>query len=140
MNIFISLGILVVNIIAILVVYQFIKPLEKRDKLIVVALGIAINYMLALIVYSLSSIGMDQNISNAASSYILYIFVPINCILNVPFIASSYCKYKLEKLPKDKFRNRVIIVVAYTIIIAIFEYFYFKNVQGDIVNMVSNLQ
>ena len=56
MNIFMVLTILVINVIAVLLVYQFIKTLEKKEKIIFIAVTIAINYILVSIIYWLSSL------------------------------------------------------------------------------------
>ena len=136
MNIFITIAILLVNLIAFFSMYHFVKPLSNKQKIIVIVVGIAINYIMVMIVYALSSIGIDSKISNTASNFILFVFVPINSMINVPFIANSYCKYLQKKLPKDKLRNRVIIVILITAILMVGEYFYFQNIQTGVANMM----
>ena len=49
MDIFILIGILLVNVIAILIVYHFIKQLNNKQKVIIIAIGIAINYIFCLL-------------------------------------------------------------------------------------------
>ena len=136
MNIFLTLAIFVVNSIAILIAYQFLRKIDNKGKLIIIAIGIAVNYMLLLCVYGLSSIGMNQEISNKASNFIIYMFVPINLIINIPYFASSYTKLKEQNITKEKFKKRILVIVIITIIILVAEYFYFKNIQGSVANMI----
>lgn len=136
MNILILGVILLINAFAILLVYQFIKKLPSKDKLIFIAVCFAIHYMAVSVVYWLSSIGMEQHIVEEASQIIIYIFVPINAILTVPFIANAYYKLKKEKLPKQKFINRCILIILLAIVILIVEYFYFQSIQSGIAEMI----
>ncbi len=136
MDIFILIGIVLVNVIAILIVYHFIKQLNNKQKIVIIAMGIAFNYILVMIVYALSSIGMDAQIAETANSFITFIFVPINTIMNVPFLASSYCRYLQKKLTKQKMRNRIIIVVLVTLVIMVLEYFYFQSIQAGVAAML----
>ncbi len=136
MDIFILIGIVLVNVIAILIVYHFIKQLNNKQKIVIIAMGIAFNYILVMIVYALSSIGMDTQIAETANSFITFIFVPINTIMNVPFLASSYCRYLQKKLTKQKMRNRIIIVVLVTLVIMVLEYFYFQSIQAGVAAML----
>ena len=51
MNIYLMIAILLANIIAIAIVYQFIKKIEKKEKLIFIAISVALMYILISIVY-----------------------------------------------------------------------------------------
>lgn len=136
MNILILGAIFLINAIAIIVVYQFIKKLQSKEKLIFIAVSLAIHYMLITVVYWLSSLGKDQAIVDVASQFITYMFVPVNAILTIPFVAKAYYKFKKEKLPKKKFINRCILMIVFTIIILIVEYFYFQSIQNGIADLI----
>lgn len=132
MNIFIMLAILLVNVVAVILTYQFIKILEKKEKVIFIAITIAINYIIVSAIYGLSSIGIEEVVTQNAKAFVTYMFVPVNIILIMPFIASTYCKIKLNKIKQTPLRNRIIAIAAWTILILVVEYFYFKNIQLNI--------
>jgi len=134
MNIFIIIAILVVNVVAVVLTYQFIKILDRKEKVMFIAITIAINYMVVSAIYALSSIGIDALVAENAKSFITYMFVPVNMILVMPFIASTYSKIKLRKIGKEPLRNRIIAIVAWAILILVIEYFYFKSIQLNISN------
>lgn len=136
MNILILGSIFLINAFAIILVYQFVKKLPSKEKLIFIAVSLAIHYILITIVYWLSGLGKDQAIVDAASQFITYMFVPVNVILTIPFIANSYYKFKKEKLPKKKFINRCILMIVFAIIILIAEYFYFQSIQVGIADLM----
>ena len=134
MNIFIIIGILIANIVAVLLTYHFIKTLEKKQKIIFIAVAVAIIYIVVSIIYLLSSIGIEQAVSQAAKSFVTYMFVPVNMIILMPIIANTYCNLKLKKLNRDKLQKRLIIIGVISLLLIIFEFFYFKNIQVNIAN------
>jgi len=136
MNILILGAIVLINAFAIILVYQFVKRLPSKEKLIFIAVTTAIHYMLISIVYWLSSTGVDQTLADLTGQFIIYMFVPVNVILTIPFVANAYYKMRKEKLPKQKFINRCILMVVLTVIILIIEYFYFQSIQSSIAEMV----
>ena len=134
LNIFIILGILIANVIAVVLTYHFAKTLDKKEKVIFIAIAIAINYVVVSIIYALSSIGIEQTVSSAAKTFVTYMFVPVNMIILMPVIANTYCNLKLKNIKRDKLQKRLIIIGIISIILIIFEFFYFKNIQLNIAN------
>lgn len=133
-NIFIIIGILLANIVAIVLTYHFIKTLDKKEKVIFIAVAVAINYLIVSLIYALSSIGIEQAVSNAAKSFVTYMFVPVNMIIFMPVIANTYCNIKLKKIQREKVQKRIIIMGIIALVVVIFEFFYFKNIQVNITN------
>ena len=132
MNIFIILGIVIANAIALAFIYQFVKKMPKKDKLIFIAASFAVNYMLILLVYTLSGIGMNASIHSSAEAFVTYVFVPVNVILFVPFLAFSYVKMKEKKLKPENFIKRVIIMFVVIIVVLVLEFFNYRSVQNNI--------
>lgn len=132
MNIFIMLAIVVANLIAVLLVYQFIKKLPKTEKIIFIAISFAIIYVLVSIIYWISGFGIDSRINEAAKDFITFTFVPVNVILLVPFVATKYNKLRFKEIGKSEFIKRLIIVGIVGIVILIMECFYFKDMKNNI--------
>ena len=100
MNFVLMLAILGANIIAILLVYQFVKKIGKKESIIFIAISVAAIYIAVSIAYWISGFGIDDNINEAAKNSLVYLFVPVNVILLIPFIASKYAKFKEKKASK----------------------------------------
>lgn len=132
MNIYFMIAILLANVIGIAIVYQFIKKLEKKEKLIFVAISVAVMYILISIVYWFSGFGIDETIHEASKNFVLYLFVPVNVILFIPYFASQYMKLKLRQIKIEKFINKLSVLVILLILVLVVEYFYFKNIQENI--------
>ena len=97
--------------------YKFLgEDFEKKEKSIFLVVGIAIMYMIVSLVYWLSTRGIDLGINNEmGKNFIIFTFVPI----------------------KQNFKNRIILLCVILIIVLILEFFYFKDIQNSILNMLA---
>lgn len=132
MNLYLMIAILLANIISIAVVYQFIKKLEKKQTLLFIAISVAFMYILISVIYWISGFGIEKNIHEISKNFIIYLFVPVNVILFIPYLASQYMKLKLKQINIEKFINKLSILIVILIIVLIVEYFYFRNIQKNI--------
>lgn len=139
MNIFIMLGIIGANLIAIALIYQFIKKLPKMDKIIFIAACFGIAYALVSITYWISGFGIDSSINSAAKTFVTYLFVPVDLIILGPFLATKYNLWRQNKIKTREFAERVIKVLIVVIIILVCECFYFKSLQNNIVKVRDSL-
>lgn len=133
--------IIVLNIIAIALTYYCLSDLEKKDKVIFIAVCVAIIYMLTTFVYWISTKSVAvKEVSDLGKNLITFLFVPINTLVVVPLFAKSYNKYKTGFLAFDKLRNRGIVLGAILLIILIIECVYFKNVQNTVITLIEKNQ
>ncbi len=135
MNIYLTIAAAIANIIAIAIVYQFIKKLEKKQILLFIAISFAIMYILISIVYWFSGFGIEKNIHEASKNFVLYIFVPVNVILTIPYFASQYMKLKENVIKKNNFANKITIIGIILLTVLVAEFFYFKKIQKKITSI-----
>lgn len=135
MNIFIMLAIVVINIIATILIYQFVKRLPKMEKIIFIVASFAIIYVAVGVSYWISGIGIEKNINEALKNFIIYIFVPVNVIILVPFVARKYYKWKQNEINKESLIKRIIIVSIIGVIILVVQTIYFKQIKKNIEEM-----
>lgn len=140
MEIFILLGITFANAVALLLVYQFVKRLTKMDKIIFIAACFAICYALVSITYWISGFGIDDEVNEAAKTFITYVFVPVNIILLAPFVATKYSKWRANEIDKEEFIKRLITIGIVAIIILTVECIYFKNIKQNIMDMKASME
>ena len=135
----ILLFVLILNIVAIALTYHSLSNFEKKERIICVAVGIAIIYIITSIIYWISTKNVaSKDVAETAKNVITFLFVPINAILTLPIIAKSYCKYKMGKLAGDKLRNRIIVLAIPFIIVLIIECSYFTDIQNGILEFVKD--
>lgn len=142
MVIFIYLSILILNLVAIFITYKFLgEKIEQKEKVIFIVVGVAIVYITVSLVYWLSTRNIDLGTSNElGKNFIIFTFVPINSMVVLPFLANSYKYFKQGRLKKQNFRNRIILFSVILIIVLMIEFFYFKDIQNGILNMVQSTQ
>lgn len=132
MNIYIMLAILLANAIAITLIYQFVKGLPKMEKIIFIGVSFAIMYVLVSISYWVSGFGIKENINEALKNFIIYIFVPLNVIILIPFVARKYYRWRQNETDKESLIKRVIIVSIVGVIILAVQTIYFKQIKKNI--------
>lgn len=140
MNLYLIIAIIIANVLAIGIVYQFIKKLENKQKLIIIAMSIAIMYVLITITYWVSGFGIEETIHKETKNFITYLFVPVNMILFVPYIASQYMKLKAKQIKQEKFIKKVAIMGVLLIVVLVIEYLYFRNIQNNINVIGDNIE
>ena len=140
-NIAIFLFILVSNIVAIsLIYYSFDKNIEKGKKLLYTMIAMGIIYILVLIVYFFSSIGMPKEVAKKSKDMITFAFVPVNSILLIPFLLKSFNQRNDKSITVEQLNKRAIIVIIVGIVLLIGEFFYFRNIEKGINDIINQKQ
>ena len=140
--IFFIIFIVIIHVVLLLATYYNLNTLSKKERWLFILIGIGIMYFLSTIVFSITDIGIDYGNEEAKEMITIlltFTFVPINGIITLPFLASSYNKYKADMLSKDAFKKRIIILAIIFIICYIFEFFYMKSIKVNMLEMVEQL-
>ena len=142
MEIFITFFILVANVVGLLLVYHsFDNRIEKNKKLMYTMICFGIMYIITLITYFFSSIGIDnKNVSNSSKDMITFTFVPINTIIILPILIKSFNNRKMNKITKNKLNKTAILMFLITLILIVLEFFCFRNMQKGIINIFNDKQ
>lgn len=142
MIIFIYVCILALNLVAVFLTYHFLgKEMDKKEKGIFIIVGIAVIYMLVSLVYWIGTKDIELGTNeNFGKNLITFTFVPVNAIVILPFLASSYKNLKANRLKPEAFRNRCILLATVLIALLVMECSYFKDIQTGIYNMLQSVQ
>ena len=65
---------------------------------------------------------------------ITFSFVPVNVIIILPFLIRSFEKAKDKIITTAKLNKRVIIALIIGIVLIFTEFFYFRNIQKNIID------
>lgn len=135
----IILFILILNIVSILLMYRSLNDRTPKEKLIYIAMGIAVMYILTSIVYWISTRNIEMTeVSDLGKDLIIFLFVPINGIIVLPLFARSYCKFKGGGISGTVLRNRGTVLGIILLILLIIECVYFENIQNQVVKMITD--
>ena len=137
--IIIILFIIILNAVSILLMYRSLNNLTSKEKLIYIAAGTVIMYLLTSLVYWISTRNIEiTEVSSTGKDLIIFLFVPINGIVVLPLFAKSYSKFRANKLSSRVLRNRGIALGLILLIMLIIECAYFENVQKQVENMIND--
>lgn len=132
MNMYMMLAMILANVIAISLVYQFIKKLPKKEIIVFLAISVGTMYILISIVYWISGLGIENSVHETSKNFVTYLFVPVNVILFIPYIAVQYHKVKQNKMSKQQLQKKAITLGILLILVLLLEYFYFGSIQNNI--------
>lgn len=134
--------ILALNLVAIFLTYHFLgKEIDKKTKGIFIIIGIAVIYMLVSFIYWIGTKDIELGTNeNFGKNLITFTFVPVNAIIILPFLASSYKNLQSGRLKSVPFKNRCILLAIALVILLVVEFFYFKDVQAGIYNILQSAQ
>ena len=130
--------IVIINLASVFVIYKVLSNIELKNKIILVAIGEIVMYVILFIVYGISSAGVNETIVNSSRQIILFTFLPINIICIELPIMLSLKKLQQGDIDNDKFNRRMAITLIIGIIILILEFNYIKNIQTGISNFITN--
>ena len=140
-NIIIFLFILVANVIAFLLIYNsFNKNVEKTKQLLYTMISMGIVYIVVLVIYFFSSIGLSKEVTSQAKEMITFSFVPVNSIIILPFLIRSFNKRKNKEITTEQLNRRTIIMIIIAIALIIGEFFYFRNIEKGIIDIANEKQ
>ena len=70
-NIYLMLAILIANIAAIGIVYNFIKKLPKKEILVFIAMSVTIMYVLISIIYWFTGFKVNETVHESSKNYVI---------------------------------------------------------------------
>ena len=130
--------IVLINLASAFVIFKVLSNIELKNKLILVAIGEIVMYVILFVVYGISSAGANETIVNSSRQIILFTLLPINIICIELPIMLTLKKLQQGDIDNNKFKRRMSIFLIIGIIILILEFNYIRDIQTGISNFISN--
>ena len=114
---------------------------SNKVKIIYLIIGLLVMLICTIIAFIISSHGIeygDTELLKKIRYMILAVFVPVNGLITMPYLANMLSKIGLNQITQEKFKKRIIILGIVFLIIVIFEISYFKSIQLGIIDMIIN--
>ena len=115
---------------------------DGMERIVICVVGILISWLIASILFSLSSKGIEYvnlEIAQEIRKTLVLIFTPINGIIYMPYIAKLMSKYKFDEIKKEELTRKILFLIVISIILFIVEVIYLKNIQLGIFNIANNM-
>ena len=116
--------------------------LDKKLKVAYILIGLIVMFICAFIVFNISTGGVKYQNSNMIGSVrniILAVFVPVNGLIVMPYLASMLSKITSNEITQEQFSKKILILAIVFIIVLIIECSYFKNMQLGILNLMNKM-
>ena len=130
--------IVLINLASAFVIFKVLSNIELKNKLILVAIGEIVMYVILFIVYGISSAGANETIVNSSRQIILFTLLPINIICIELPIMLTLKKLQQGDIDDNKFKRRMSIYLIIGLIILILEFNYIRDIQTGISNYITN--
>ena len=126
---------IILNLFAISMLIKMLKGTETQFKVISIIILVAVNLIIANIIYAIAQIGIAEEVAQKSKPMILFTMLPINLIVIASPIAIQIRKARLGEIEKDKFIKNIIVCIIIDVILLCLECAYIKNIQLGIEEM-----
>ena len=114
--------------------------IEKPTKIACIIGGILIVYIITLVIYNISKMGIVYE-NKEAMKLIQNVFVSLFTIINgyiiLPFVFRKLDQINNDEIEKEQLKKSIIILVIILLILGIFESSYLGNIQQGILSMIN---
>ena len=118
--------------------WQILGNVEKTKKVAVIIIGILIMYIVTLIVFNISKVGLNYENTNAQAdvrNVLVTVFTGINGIIVIPQLAKVIEKISEDEIDKKTASRKFLIIAIIFIVCVIIECGYMKDIQKGIINI-----
>ena len=126
---------IVIYAILIMWIWKSLGYIEKSKKILYIAVGLLIMYIITLIIFNISKNGITyQNIESEkiVRNVLVLIFTSLNGMITLPYIGRLLNKVNEDEITKKAFSKKVLILIIVFIVCLIFECGYLKDTQTGI--------
>ena len=131
----IVISIIIINLFSLFILFNMLKGMEVKFRIIVTLLLILINFILANLIFGIGQAGIAGEFSGPVRNLLVFSILPVNLILMASPLAIQINKLKSLDIEKDKFMKNIIICIVIDIVLIIVECNYVKGVVTGIVNL-----
>ena len=117
--------------------WHSLGEIEKNTKVKSIIIGVIIIYIITLIVYLISKIGItyeNKEAGNMLQTVFVILFTSINGYIILPYAFKKLNQINNDEINKEKFKKSFIKLSVIIIVLCVIEIFYFKGIQQGILN------
>lgn len=114
--------------------------IEKPKKVICIIVGILIVYIITLIIYNISKIGItyeNKETMKLIQNVFVALFTIINAYIILPYVFKKLEKINNDEIEKEQLKKSILVLVIIILILGIFESLYLGNIQQGILSMIN---
>lgn len=119
------------------------NAMDNKIKIAYITIGTIITFLITLIIFNISTNGVEyenKEMIGSVRNIILAVFVPVNGLIVMPYLANLMSKINSNEITQDKFKKKIIIIAIIFIVVIIFECSYFKSTQLGILKILGEMK
>ena len=135
------IGLIVIILFLVLIgwTWHSLGNIEKTTKCICIVGGIVIVYIITLIIYNISKIGItyeNKETMKLIQNVYVSLFTIINGYIILPYVFKKLDQINNDEIEKESLKKSVLILLIIILILGVFESSYLGNVQQGILSMM----
>lgn len=136
MEIIVSIGILIINLVNILIMYRIMGDYEYKVRIGLIIIIYAIVFGISNIMFSMATSGMNTALIEKSRTMMTLSLTPINIIAMITPIFMQFIKFKTNAIKKEKFKRNITIIIIVVIVLSILEINYVKDIELGMINII----
>ncbi len=132
MKLFIILFIVFLNCFSVAINWKMLGNYSKGQKVSIILAQEIFMLILSKIIYLIGSRNIEQNITDAASNYLIFTFLPINVMIMACPFSHIIEKKAFDKMNETEFSKKMLIIIIISIIVIFIECKYLNGTLIDI--------
>lgn len=124
--------IIILNIVAIYILYKSLGKIEIKNKIIIMVIGILLMYVILYITCYISSLSINRGVASSSRQLLIFTFLPINIISILTPIIRQMGRLKQKEITNEILKKKLILHIIIGIIIIVIEGMYIKDIQKGI--------
>lgn len=136
MEIIVSIGIFIINLVNILIMYRIMGDYEYKVRIGLIIIIYAVVFGISNIMFSMATSGMNTALIEKSRTMMTLSLTPINIIAMITPIFMQFIKLKANAIKKEKFKRNITIIIIVVIILSILEINYVKDIELGMINMI----
>lgn len=136
MEIIVSIGIFIINLVNILIMYRIMGDYEYKVRIGLIIIIYAVVFGISNIMFSMATSGMNTALIEKSRTMMTLSLTPINIIAMITPIFMQFIKLKTNAIKKEKFKRNITIIIIVVIILSILEINYVKDIELGMINMI----
>ena len=140
---FILLITIIIYLVMIVWTWKVLGEIEKTKKVLFIAIGVLIVYLITLLVNSFAQSGIEfekEAMAKEIKNILVLVFTGLNSMIILPFVARNLEKLDNGDIEKDELSKKIVILIIIFIICMIFECNYMKNTQEGILEIYQSIK
>lgn len=136
--IIIILAILIVFMVSSVWIWHCLANVDKKQKILFIIIGLILVFVCTFIVFQISKSGVvyeNKAVEKDIRNMIVSIFTAANSLILLPYVARQVNKIKVNEIEKEKFKNKMLLIISVFIICLILECGYMKDIQSGILRV-----